>query len=85
MIVFGTMYVALARVFPIPQQHGQTSLWLSIAGLIAVFLTGYVGYFVADRIWPTFYYSPVPAGKNVWLVAQALSIPVLVGCHHHLA
>jgi hypothetical protein len=32
-----------------------------------------VGYFVVDRIWPT-YRSLVPAGKSVWLVAQAPSI-----------
>jgi hypothetical protein len=74
MIVIGTMYLALGRVVNISPDLGATSLWLCVAGLIAVFLTGYIGYFVVDRIWPTFYYSPVPAGKNAWLMAQALSI-----------
>ena len=45
-----------------------------MAGLIAVFLTGYVGYFVVNAIWPSFYYVPIKAGKNVWLIAQGLSI-----------
>jgi len=74
MVIIGTMYLALGRVFPIPADDGNASLWLCIAGLLAVFLTGYVGYFVVDHIWPTFYYSPVTTGKNVWLVAQLLSI-----------
>jgi hypothetical protein len=25
----------------------------------AIFLTGYAGYFLIDRIWPGFYYLPV--------------------------
>src|SRR5215813_11860636 len=62
MILVGTMYIALGRAFSISSQYGQIGLWLCIAGLIAVFLTGYVGYFVVDKIWPTFYYTPVPAG-----------------------
>ena len=74
MIVIGTMYLALGRTVQLPPQGGEASLWLCIAGLIAVFLTGYVGYFVVDNIWPTFYYTPVAAGKNVWLAAQAFSI-----------
>jgi hypothetical protein len=68
------MYIALGRAFPIPAENGRASLWLCITGLVAVFLTGYVGYFVVDRIWPTFYYTPIAAGKNVWLGAQAVSI-----------
>jgi len=64
----------LGRSFPSTEQTGPASLWLCVAGLIAVFLTGYVGYFVVDRIWPAYYYTPVAAGKNTWLIAQALSI-----------
>ena len=74
MVVIGTMFLALGRVVTAPLDLSATSLWLCVTGLIAVFLTGYVGYFVVDRIWPTFYYSPVPAGKNAWLMAQALSV-----------
>jgi hypothetical protein len=76
MIVIGTMFIALGRTFSIPAQFGRGSLWLCIAGLVAVFLTGYVGYFVVDNIWPAFYYAPIAAGKNVWLGAQALSISI---------
>jgi len=47
-----------------------------IVGLIAVFAVGYPGYFVFDAIWPSFYYSPVAAGKNSWLLAQAFFIAV---------
>jgi hypothetical protein len=74
MIVIGTVYLALGRTFPVLSRDGQAGLWLCIAGLIAVFLTGYVGYFVVDRIWPSFYYTPIPDGKNAWLIAQAISI-----------
>ncbi|HXY14772.1 MAG TPA: hypothetical protein VEI01_25620 [Terriglobales bacterium] len=74
MIVIGIMYLVLGRSFPSTEQTGPASLWLCVAGLIAVFLTGYVGYFVVDRIWPAYYYTPVAAGKNTWLIAQALSI-----------
>jgi hypothetical protein len=45
-------------------------------GLIGVFLAGYPGYFVFDAIWPSFYYSPVAAGKNAWLLSQAFFIAV---------
>src|SRR5262249_11728606 len=74
MIIIGVMYLALGRNFSGPMRDRTTSLWLCITGLIAVFLTGYVGYFVVDHFWPTFYYSPIAAGKNVWLAAQGLSI-----------
>jgi uncharacterized membrane protein (DUF485 family) len=42
--------------------------------LIATFLTGYVGYIVINAIWPSFYYTPIKVGKNIWLIAQGLSI-----------
>ena len=47
-----------------------TALTLYTLSLIAIFLTGYVGYFVVDRFWPAFYYTPVKDGKNVWLFMQ---------------
>ena len=48
-------------------------MWLCATGLILTFLTGYIGYFVINAIWPPFYYMPIKAG-NVWLIAQGLSI-----------
>jgi hypothetical protein len=29
-----------------------------------------------NAIWPSFYYSPITAGKNAWLLGQALFIAV---------
>ena len=74
MIVIGAMYLSLGRIAHIPPESGQAALRLCIAGLVAVFLTGYIGYFVVDKIWPAYYYTPVSQGKNVWLTGQALSI-----------
>jgi hypothetical protein len=48
----------------------KIALPLCVTALIAIFLTGYVGYFVVDTIWPSFYYSPIKDGKNVWLFMQ---------------
>ncbi len=56
--------------------HGHGALLLTIIGLAALFLTGYVGYFVIDSMWPGFYYQPITAGKNIWLVLQGISILV---------
>ncbi len=54
--------------------HGHGSLILCVAGLIALFITGYIGYFIINAIWPGFYYAPIEAGKNLWLILQGLSI-----------
>lgn len=54
--------------------HKHTGLTLCIIGLIALFITGYIGYFIIDMIWPGFYYIPIQAGKNLWLILQGLSI-----------
>jgi hypothetical protein len=47
------------------------TLVLCIVGLLGVFAVGYPGYFIFDAVWPSFYYSPVAAGKNIWLLGQA--------------
>jgi len=45
-----------------------------------MFLTGYAGYFVIDRIWPSFYYAPVTEGKNVRLLLQlACTVTYMIG------
>lgn len=60
--------------------HKETALMLCNVGLIALFITGYIGYFIIDAIWPSFYYTPIMAGKNLWLILQGLSILVyLIG------
>jgi hypothetical protein len=61
----------------IPQHRERsTALRLCIVGLLGVFAVGYPGYFVFDAVWPSFYYSPIPVGKNAWLLAQAFFIAV---------
>jgi len=58
----------------------STALMLCIIGLLGVFAVGYPGYFVFDAVWPGFFYAPIVAGKNAWLLAQALFIAIyLVG------
>lgn len=60
--------------------RGGISFALASIGLIALLIFGYIGYFIADWIWPGFYYTPINAGKNWWLVLQGLSILVyLIG------
>jgi hypothetical protein len=72
MIAIGAIYAVLGRSERPARVEGveRVVLPLCMFALLAMFLTGYVGYFVVDAIWPTFYYSPVPEGKNVWLFMQ---------------
>jgi len=37
------------------EERDLSALWLCVAGLIAVFSTSYIGYFVVNAIWPSFY------------------------------
>jgi len=57
-----------------PSSVSPMALSLCIIGVLGTFLVGFPGYFVYDHIWPSFYYSPVPTGKNAWLLGQALFI-----------
>ena len=54
--------------------ENSAALFLCNVGLIGVFAVGYLGYFVFDAIWLSFYYTPITAGKNTWLLGQALFI-----------
>ena len=77
MVAIGLTRTVAARVSPRdPGVEGTTALWLCIVGLLGVFAVGYPGYFVFDAIWPAFFYSPVAAGKNAWLLGQAFFIAV---------
>jgi hypothetical protein len=76
MVALGLTRMLVARVVPRDLAENPTSLRLCIAGLLGVFAVGYPGYFVFDAIWPSFYYSPIAAGKNAWLMGQALFIAV---------
>lgn len=56
------------------RHRSSVSLILCVVGLIALFIVGWIGYFIIDAIWPGFYYAPIDAGKNLWLILQGLSL-----------
>jgi len=76
MVALGLTRMVATRVSPNDPAGGESSaaLHLCIVGLLGVFAVGYPGYFVLDAVWPSFYYSPVPVGKNAWLLTQAVFI-----------
>jgi hypothetical protein len=76
MVAIGLTRMLAARVALRDLAENSTALWLCIVGLLGVFAVGFPGYFVFDAIWPSFYYSPIAAGKNAWLIGQALFIVV---------
>ena len=77
MVAIGLTLMLAARVSPKrPEPEGLAALWLCIIGLLGVFAVGYPGYFVFDAIWPSFYYSPIATGKNMWLLGQASFIAI---------
>ena len=69
MIAIGTVYTMLGKMVSGARAEAPQTIALTLCtlSLIAIFLTGYVGYFAVDRFWPGFYYSPIKDGKNVWL------------------
>ena len=73
MVAIGCVYLYRPTNELEAEQRDLAALWLCAAGLIATFLTGYVGYIVINAIWPSFYYTPIKAGTNIWLIAQGLS------------
>jgi len=72
MVGIGVVYAVLGRMDPAIRVEGleKSAASLCTFALIAIFLTGYVGYFAINRIWPNFYYSAVKDGKDVWLLMQ---------------
>jgi hypothetical protein len=78
MVALGLTRLLAGRLSPNGPAAGESpaALWLCIVGLLGVFAVGYPGYFVFDAVWPSFYYSPIAAGKNAWLLAQAFFIAV---------
>jgi hypothetical protein len=74
MVAIGAIYWLLPGDKLELESVDYTALWLCIVGLIAIFLTSYVGYFVANAIWPSFFYKPVIRGMNAWIVSQAVSV-----------
>jgi hypothetical protein len=78
MVALGLAEMTSARLLPqgYDLAGNPLPLRLSVIGLIGVFLVGYPGYFAFDRVWPSFYYSPIAEGKNAWLLSQAFFIAV---------
>ena len=72
MVAIGVAYAILGRMDPAVRVEGveKSALFLCTFALIAIFLTGYVGYFAINRIWPNFDYSAIRDGKDVWLLMQ---------------
>lgn len=86
MIAIGAAYATLGRASQGAPVGGGERLARAICvwALIAIFLTGYVGYFVVDIFfWPGFYYLPIKAGKNVWLALQLACMGRLYGGRDH--
>ena len=56
------------------ESRDYTALWLCVTGLAAIFVTGYLGYFILNTIWGT-YYSVPPTFRetNVVVIAVGLS------------
>jgi hypothetical protein len=78
MVALGLAHISARRASTRPAggEANTSALTLCIVGLLGVFAVGYPGYFVFDAIWPSYYYSPVAAGKNIWLLSQALFIGI---------
>jgi hypothetical protein len=53
MVAMGAVHATLARYPAVPDVGASTAAarWLCTLSLVAIFLTGYVGYFVVDAIW----------------------------------
>jgi hypothetical protein len=81
MVVVGLCYLVCGRGDPAVVTGGERAApALCAAGIITEFAFGYAGYFVINEIWPNFYYTPIPAGKNTWLGIQGACIALyLVG------
>jgi hypothetical protein len=78
MLAIGLCYLAAVRqgASPSISGHERIAPTLCAYGLIAEIVAAGVGFYVGNMIWPNFYFEPVPAGKNMWLAVQGLSILV---------
>jgi len=77
MLALGLTQLLIDRAAPgSPSVGSPMTTTLCIIGVLGVFLVGFPGYFVYDHIWQSFYYTPVPTGKNAWLLGQGLFILV---------
>jgi hypothetical protein len=72
MIAIGAVFA----LFPADELEAETrdyaALWLCIGGLIAVFLTGYIGYYVLNTTFQTFL-GAQPMREKAWLLVYSIS------------
>lgn len=80
MIAIGFCYQAIARQDASLELSSRERVAPALCsfGLIATLVTASAGYVICNHFWPNFYYHAIPAGKNLWLAAQGLSIAVYV-------
>jgi hypothetical protein len=80
MVAIGLCYLAAALQGTSSDisNHERLAVTLCAYGLIAELVTAAAGYVICDLLWPNFYFEPVQAGKNTWLVLQGVSIAVFV-------
>src|SRR5262245_30967397 len=78
--VIGLSYVALAREGAMTSLTGAERVAPTVCavGILAEFLFGYPGYFAVNAVWPSFYYTPIDAGKWTWLGIQGACILIYV-------
>jgi len=80
MMAIGFCYQAIIRLGTSPNMssHERIAPMLCTFGLIATLVSASAGYVICNYFWPKFYFDAIPAGRNVWLAAQGLSIAVYV-------
>ena len=80
MIVVGLCYVVFTAHGVMVSVTGAERIAPVVCtiGVVAEFLCGYAGYFVVNRIWPGFYYTPIDEGKWTWLGLQGACITIYV-------
>lgn len=75
MVLFGLCYLVSARGTASPASAAEKmALSLCVYGIVAEFLAGIPFYFVVNHMWPDFYFTPIDAGKHLWLGVQGVCI-----------
>lgn len=74
MVALGATRMLSALAAPGGSKPNGSRAWLQLCniGLFGAFAVGFPGYFVFDAVWPSFYYSPLAAGKNAWLLGSGI-------------
>ncbi len=72
MIAIGAVFGLLPADELEAETRDYAALWLCVGGLMAVFVTGYVGYYVLNTVWQTLL-GTQPARENAWLLVYGIS------------